>query len=119
VSNLDEHFSKRFYVGNLEPGKILRAQALGYETGDNEAGYVITSVKILIWEVTHSAGVRVRIFTSTEGGAPDTSLYTMIGKGTAGVGTGHSMPEDTIPTPFEAPAKAILQKNTKYFVVLD
>ena len=119
VSNLDEHFSKRFYVGNLEPGKILRAQALGFETGDNEAGYVITSVKILIWEVTHSAGVRVRIFTSTEGGAPDTSLYTMIGKGTAGVGTGHSMPEDTVPTPFEAPAKAILQKNTKYFVVLD
>ena len=33
ASNLDEHFSKRFYVGNLEPGKVLRAQALGFETG--------------------------------------------------------------------------------------
>ncbi|MDE0440609.1 MAG: cadherin-like beta sandwich domain-containing protein, partial [Gammaproteobacteria bacterium] len=45
ASNLDELFSKRFYVGNLEPGKVLRAQALGFETGDNEAGYVLTSVK--------------------------------------------------------------------------
>ena len=79
ASNLDEHFSKRLYIGNLEPGKVLRAQALGFETGDHEAGYVLSSVKILIWEITHSAGVRVRVFSSTAEGNPDSSLYTLTG----------------------------------------
>ena len=119
VSNLDEPFNKRLYIGNLEPGKTLRTQALGFETGDNASGYVLNSVKILIWEVTHSAGVRVRIFTSTAEGAPDSSLYTLSGSDTAGITSHEARPEDTIPTTFEAPADAILEKNTHYFVVLD
>ena len=116
ASNLDEHFSKRLYVGNLEPGKILRAQALGFETGGNEAGYVLTSVKILIWEITHSAGVRVRIFSSTAEGNPDSSLYTL--SGSVALPT-TDRAEDTPASTFEAPANAILEPNTRYFVMLD
>ncbi|MDE0693936.1 MAG: fibronectin type III domain-containing protein [Gammaproteobacteria bacterium] len=118
ASNLDEHFSKRLYVGNLEPGKTLRAQALGFETGGNEAGYVLTSVKILIWEITHSAGTRVRIFSSTAEGDPDSSLYTL--SGSVVLPTTDQPPEDDSPaSTFEAPANATLESNTRYFVVLD
>ncbi|MDE0422773.1 MAG: cadherin-like beta sandwich domain-containing protein, partial [Gammaproteobacteria bacterium] len=119
ASNLDEPFSKRLYIGNLEPGKILRAQALGFETGDNEAGYVLASVKILIWEITHSAGVRVRIFSSTAEGDPDSSLYTLSGEvvlpTNPDLPPGDSSPAST----FGAPANATLEPNTRYFVVLD
>ena len=118
ASNLAEHFSKRFYVGNLEPGKTLRAQALGFETGGNEAGYVLTSVKIFIWEITHSAGVRVRIFNSTAEGNPGSSLYTLSGSvvlPTTDLPPGEDSPAST----FEAPANATLESNTRYFVVID
>ena len=118
ASNLAEHFSKRFYVGNLEPGKTLRAQALGFETGGNEAGYVLTSVKIFIWEITHSAGVRVRIFSSTAEGNPGSSLYTLSGSvvlPTTDLPPGEDSPAST----FEAPANATLESNTRYFVVID
>ena len=118
ASNLDEHFSKRLYVGNLEPGKTLRAHALGFETGGNEAGYVLTSVKILIWEITHSAGTRVRIFSSTAEGDPDSSLYTL--SGSVVLPTTDQPPEDDSPaSTFEAPANATLESNTRYFVVID
>ena len=118
ASNLDEHFSKRFYVGNLEPGKILRAQALGFETGDHDAGYALTSVKILIWEITASAGVRVRVFSSTAEGNPDSSLYAL--SGSVVLPTTDQAPEDSARvSTFEAPANATLESNTKYFVVLD
>ena len=118
ASNLDEHFSKRLYVGNLEPGKTLRAQALGFETGGNEAGYVLTAVKILIWEITHSAGVRVRIFSSTAEGDPDSSLYTL--SGSVVLPTTDQPPEaDSPASTFAAPASATLESNTRYFVVID
>ena len=118
ASNLDEHFSKRLFIGNLEPGKVLRNQALGFETGGNEAGYVLTSVKIYIWEITHSAGVRVRIFSSTAEGNPDTSLYTLSGSVVLPTDR-DAPPEDSPITTLEAPANATLEPNTKYFVVLD
>ena len=118
ASNLDEHFSKRLFIGNLEPGKILRNQALGFETGGNEAGYVLASVKIYIWEITHSAGVRVRIFSSTAEGNPDTSLYTLSGSVVLPTDR-DAPPEDSPTTTLEAPANATLEPNTKYFVVLD
>ena len=118
ASNLDEHFSKRLYVGNLEPGKILRAQALGFETGGNEVGYVLTSVKILIWELSAWAGVRVRIFSSTAEGNPDSSLYTLSGE--IVLPTTDQGPEVSARvSTFEAPENATLERNTRYFVVLD
>ena len=118
ASNLDEHFSKRLFVGNLEPGKILRVQALGFETGGNEAGYVLNSVKILIWELSSWAGVRVRIFSSTAEGNPDSSLYALSGE--VVLPTTDSAPEDSARiSTFEAPANATLEPNTRYFVVLD
>ena len=119
ASNLAEHFSKRFYVGNLEPGKTLRAQALGFETGGNEAGYVLTSVKIFIWEITHSAGVRVRIFNSTAEGNPGSSLYTLSGSVVLPTNPDAPPGEDSPASTFEAPANATLESNTRYFVVLD
>ncbi|MCY4059295.1 MAG: cadherin-like beta sandwich domain-containing protein, partial [Gammaproteobacteria bacterium] len=118
ASNLDEHFSKRLFVGNLEPGKILRVQALGFETGGNDAGYVLNSVKILIWELSSSAGVRVRIFSSTADGNPDSSLYTL--SGTIVLPTTDQGPEESARvSTFDAPANATLESNTRYFVVLD
>ena len=118
ASNLDEDFSKRLFVGNLEPGKILRVQALGFETGGNDAGYVLTSVKILIWELSSWAGVRVRIFSSTAEGNPDTSLYAL--SGTIVLPTTDQGPEESARiSTFDAPANATLEPNTRYFVVLD
>ena len=118
ASNLDEHFSKRLFVGNLEPGKILRVQALGFETGGNDAGYVLNSVKILIWELSSSAGVRVRVFSSTADGNPDSSLYTL--SGTIVLPTTDQGPEESARvSTFDAPANATLESNTRYFVVLD
>ncbi|MYK38585.1 MAG: hypothetical protein F4036_12635, partial [Gammaproteobacteria bacterium] len=118
ASNLDEDFSKRLFVGNLEPGKILRVQALGFETGGNDAGYVLTSVKILIWELSSWAGVRVRIFSSTAEGNPDSSLYAL--SGTIVLPTTDQGPEESARiSTFDAPANATLEPNTRYFVVLD
>ncbi|MXW19853.1 MAG: cadherin-like beta sandwich domain-containing protein, partial [Gammaproteobacteria bacterium] len=118
ASNLDEHFSKRLFVGNLEPGKILRVQALGFETGGNDAGYVLNSVKILIWELSSLAGVRVRIFSSTAEGNPDSSLYTL--SGTVVLPTTDQGPEESARvSTFDAPANATLEPNTRYFLVLD
>ena len=119
ASNLDEHFSKRLYIGNLEPGKVLRAQALGFETGDHEAGYVLSSVKILIWEITHSAGVRVRVFSSTAEGNPDSSLYTLSGSIVLPTNPDLGPEESARVSTLDAPANATLEPNTKYFVVLD
>ncbi len=119
ASNLDEHFSKRLYIGNLEPGKILRNQALGFETGGNEAGYVLASVKILIWEITHSAGVRVRVFSSTAEGNPDSSLYTLSGSIVLPTNPDLGPEESARVSTLDAPANATLEPNTKYFVVLD
>ena len=118
ASNLDEDFSKRLFVGNLEPGKILRVQALGFETGGNDAGYVLTSVKILIWELSSWAGVRVRIFSSTAEGNPDSSLYAL--SGAIVLPTTDQGPEESARiSTFDAPANATLEPNTRYFVVLD
>ena len=118
ASNLDEHFSKRLFVGNLEPGKVLRVQALGFETGGNDAGYVLNSVKILIWELSSSAGVRVRIFSSTAEGNPDSSLYALSGE--VVLPTTDQGPEESARvSTFDAPANATLEPNTRYFLVLD
>ena len=118
ASNLDEEFSKRLFVGNLEPGKILRVQALGFETGGNEAGYVLNSVKILIWELSSWAGVRVRIFSSTAEGNPNSSLYALSGE--VVLPTTDQGPEESARvSTFDPPANATLEPNTRYFVVLD
>ena len=61
----------------------------------------------------------MRIFTSTEEGSPNNSLYTLIGEATVGNKQGDPSPEASVISTFEAPANAILQSNTRYFVVLD
>ena len=119
ISNFDEHISKRLYVGNLEPDKRLRTHAVGFETGASETGYVVSSVRIIIWEITHSAGVRLRIFTSTDEDTPDSSLYTMSGTAVLPTDDGVPSKETTVVSTFEAPANAVLERNTRYFVVLD
>ena len=63
--------------------------------------------------------MRVRVFSSTAEGDPDSSLYTL--SGSVVLPTNPDLPagEDAPTSTFEAPANATLESNTKYFVVLD
>ena len=108
LSNLDERNTKSLIVGNYGNSRLSAAHAVGFETGGNEAGYVLSSVKAVLSEVSHSAGVRASIFSSTADGDPNNSLYTLSSTANnVGVRT------------FEAPANATLERDTRYFMVLD
>ncbi|MYE11059.1 MAG: cadherin-like beta sandwich domain-containing protein, partial [Gammaproteobacteria bacterium] len=108
LSNLDEPNTESLIVGNFDTAVRSAANAVGFETGANEDGYVLTSVKAVISTVSHSAGVRARIFNNTAEGKPGSSLYTL-----------SSTANDIGVRTFEAPADATLERDTRYFVVLD
>ncbi|MDE0368184.1 MAG: sulfatase-like hydrolase/transferase, partial [Gammaproteobacteria bacterium] len=108
LSNLDEPNTESLIVGNFNSSVRSAANAVGFETGGNEDGYVLTSVKAVISTVTHSAGVRARIFSSTAEGKPGSSLYTL-----------SSTANDIGVRTFAAPADATLERGTRYFLVLD
>ena len=108
LSNLDEPNIKSIIAGWHTDLQATGTHAVGFETGGNEAGYVLTSAKAILSYITHSAGVRARIFSSTASGDPHESLYTLSSATNAvGVRT------------FEAPAGATLENDTRYFLVLD
>ena len=108
LSNLDEPNTESLIVGNFNNAVRSAANAVGLETGGNEDGYALTSVKAVISTVTHSAGVRARIFSTTADGKPGSSLHTL-----SNASTGHGV------RTFEAPADTTLERDTRYFVVLD
>lgn len=62
LSNLDEPNTESLVVGNYSNSLRASTVAGRFETGGNEDGYVLTSVKAVLSTVTHSAGVRARIF---------------------------------------------------------
>ena len=74
LSNLDEPGTGGVYVGTY----YKHVHAMGFETGSNEAGYTLESVKLVFYFVTKSAGVRVRIFNSTAEGLPNKLVHKMI-----------------------------------------
>ena len=104
IGNLDEPASQGRFIGTKD--RFTFAQ--GFETGDHEAGYALTSVKIIVSQTQSGAGLRVRIFNSTAGGFPLESIHSL-GRAPNGIGV----------RTFEAPSNATLEASTRYFVVID
>ena len=107
LSNLDEPNVTSLYAGT-PTRKIRWTLAVRFETGSNEGGYTLTSVKGVVSFNTASSGMRVRIFSSTADGRPDKSLYTLSS-------TANNIGVRT----FEAPSDATLEGDTSYLVVFD
>ena len=109
LSNLDERNTVNAVVGksDADPGKKY-TQAIRFQTGSNERGYNLTSVRAVLANASESDGVRVRIFNSRTNGTPFYSLYTL----------SNPVIADGINT-FNLPASATLEKDTWYFVVFD
>ena len=106
LSNLGESADANLTVGPSDADGV--AQAIRFNTGSNERGYNITSVKAVLANAAASDGVRVRVYSGRTNGTPYLSLYTL-GNPTIADGT----------LTFTAPASATLQKDTAYFVVFD
>ena len=104
LSNLDEPITGGVYVGTY--GGYMHA--MGFQTGDSEAGYILESVKLIFYYVDKSAGVRIRIFDSTPEGLPNQPVHTLI-----------NPPKKIGVLEFQAPANARLEKDTRYFVLMD
>ena len=104
IGNLDEPLSQGRFIGTKDGFTF----AQGFETGDQEAGYALTSVKIIVTQTQSGARLRVRIFNSTAGGLPQESIHSL-GRAPNGIGV----------RTFEAPSNATLEASTRYFVVID
>ena len=61
----------------------------------------------------------MRIFSSTADGNPDSSLYTLSGSVVLPTDPDQPAGGDSPTSTFEAPTDAILESNTRYFVMLD
>ena len=105
LSNLTESADSNLTVGTS--GSSQFTHAIRFETGSNEGGYTLTSVKAVLGNASSADGVRVRIF-SNSGGSPGSSLHTLTNP-TIGNGTRE----------FTAPANTTLAKSTRFFVVFD
>ena len=109
LSNLDEDNDVGFVVGTPAGAPRVRAaQAIRFQTGSNERGYNLTSVKVVLADASDSDGVRLRIFNSRSNGNPYYSLYTL---------TNPTVSDGTLT--FTLPASATVQKDTRYFVLFD
>ena len=109
LSNLNESNDAGIAVGiSADSPNLDHSQAIRFQTGSNERGYNLTSVKVVLANASDSDGVRVRIFGARSIGTPYISFYTLenpvIADGTM---------------TFTAPASATLRKNAGYFVVFD
>ena len=104
LSNMDEPITGGLYVGTSR----RHAHAMGFQTGNHDAGYILKSVKLMLQFHTKSPGIRVRIFNSTADGFPDQPVHTLINPP---LGAGIRV--------FRAPTNTKLEKDTRYFVVKD
>ena len=106
VSNLSQGSRATATVGE-SAGKQI-AVAVRFRTGSNSKGYTLTSIRADLSDAVPADGVRVRLFSATSFGTPDTSLSTFdnptISNGTR---------------TFTAPADTTLHKNRRYFLVFD
>ena len=109
LSNLDEPDTVSAVVGKSDADPTKKyTQAIRFQTGSNERGYNLTSVKAVLANASESDGVRVRVFNSRTNGTPFMSLYTLTNPVVA----------DGINT-FNLPTSTTLEKDTWYFVVFD
>ena len=86
--------------------------AVRFETGSHERGYALTSVKINAEDnFASDDSPRVSIYSAASGSDPDpnASVYTLTNPSSFGAGN----------LTFTAPADATLEKDTKYFVVVE
>ena len=109
LSNLDEDNDAGIAIGTpVDSPYVDFTQAIRFQTGSNERGYNLTSVKAVLADASDSDGVRVRIFGAKTIGTPYISFYTL---------TNPVIADGTLT--FTAPASATLRKNAGYFVVFD
>ena len=109
LSNLDESNDAGIAVGTpADTPQVKSTQAIRFQTGSNERGYNLTSVKAVLANATASDGVRVRIFGARSIGTPYLSFYTL---------SNPTIADGTLT--FTAPASATLRKDAGYFVIFD
>ena len=109
LGNLDESAGARIPVGvPADSPSVEFTQAIRFQTGSNERGYNLTSVKAVLANTAAADGVRVRIFGARSIGTPYLSFYTL---------SNPVIADGTLT--FTAPASATLRKDAGYFVVFD
>ena len=85
-------------------------QAQTFTTGDHAAGYTLTDVGLRVGSWTNSSAFTASIYSTTSGGAPDSSLHTLTNPASALDGAANV---------FLAPAGATLTAQTTYALVLE
>ena len=99
----------------------VEAEASPFTTGSNSAGYGLDWVSLVINPAGQHASdstVSVSIWTSADGGSPDTKVYDLSYSQLAPNVLLGGPPHD-IATRFQAPAGATLEADTDYLVVVE
>ena len=95
--------------GTGAPLNLIYEQAQRFTTGDNAQGYALSEIVVHLADIGANAVPRVRIFSATAGGLPDSSLYVLDNPASLSAGN----------NTFTAPANSTLDAEEKYFVVFD
>ena len=106
VSNTGQTSSTISSVGPV--GEQALAQQ--FTTGDNPSGYALSSVQIYLTSFIRTNRARVSIYAADASGNPSSSRYTLTNLSAITSGSLNT---------FTAPAGATLEKETKYFVVVE
>ena len=110
IKNLSQTPQSNLAIGAL--GSNHQTVAVRFETGSHEGGYALTSVTINAENnIASDDSPRVSIYSAASGSDPDpnASVYTLTNPSSFGAGN----------LTFTAPADATLEKDTKYFVVVE
>ena len=105
VSNLNYSPAGTFSVGRSFNGASPTAYAQSFTTGNYDENYVFSGVTISVAESSTSYLPLVAVYTSSNSDRPDTKLYDLNGSVRS---TGEQF--------FAAPAGAVLNLSTKYFL---
>ena len=110
VSNLVQtHSPTSGYTAGIS-GANKYTQTQQFTTGDNTAGYTLSSVQLYITNFSGTDEARISIYEADSSGNPSASRYTLTNPGTI---TNESL------NTFTAPANSTLDAETKYFVVAE
>ncbi len=110
IKNLSQTHAPDLQVGTLDSSHFT--VAVRFETGSHEGGYALTSVTINAENnIASDDSPRVSIYSAASGNdpAPNASVYTLTNPSSFGAGN----------LTFTAPADATLEKDTKYFVLIE
>ena len=112
IKNLSQTPKSNLAIG--ASGSSHFTVAVWFETGSHEDGYALTSVAINAEDnIASDDSPRVSIYSAASGTDPDpdpnASVYTLTNPSSFGAGN----------LTFTAPADATLEKDTKYFVLIE